>query len=227
MKRRQFLTGVGLGAARSPYPGAPIPANQPAPASTAPEKLIMLELEFEKIAALAPDLILCVMSGVTKGDYAKLSAIEPTVAQHKDYNDWAIPYRPHTEIIGAALGRPRAAAQLIAEMDDQFAQVRTDNPTLAGRKAFCAEKWGADFDVLGPSAPRTQFLTDIGMTLPESLTTLVGKDDNAPLSADKLNMLDDLDVILWTTDHTDVDKLMKDKLVAGLRTTREGRLCWP
>ncbi len=62
--------------------------------STTPTKLNMLELEFEKIAALEPDLILCVMSGVTKADYAKLSAIAPTVAQHKDYNDWTVPYRP-------------------------------------------------------------------------------------------------------------------------------------
>ncbi len=108
-------------------------------------------------------------------------------------------------------------------MDAQFAQVRTDHPVLAGRKAFCAEKWGADFAVIGPSAPRTQFLTDIGLTLPDPLTKLVGKDYNAPLSAEKLNLLDDLDVILWTTDHTDIDKLLEDKLVAGLRTTREGR----
>ena len=71
-----------------------------------PTELNMQEIEFEKLAALQPDLILAVMSGITKGDYGKLNAIAPTVAQHKDYGDWAVPYRPHTEIIGAALGRP-------------------------------------------------------------------------------------------------------------------------
>ena len=50
------------------------------------------------------DLILAVMSGVTKADYAKLSAIAPTVAQPVDYEDWAVPYPVHTELIGAALG---------------------------------------------------------------------------------------------------------------------------
>ena len=43
--------------------------------------LNMQEIEFEKLAAMQPDLILAVMSGITKGDYGKLSAIAPTIAQ--------------------------------------------------------------------------------------------------------------------------------------------------
>ena len=78
-----------------------------------PTLLNMQEIEFEKLAALQPDLILAVMSGITKGDYTKLSAIAPTVSQPKGYGDWAVPYRPHTEIIGAALGRPAEAAAMI------------------------------------------------------------------------------------------------------------------
>ena len=61
---------------------------------TTPPVLNMLEIEFEKVAALEPDLILAVMSGTTKGDYAKLSAMAPTVAQPADYEDWAVPLKP-------------------------------------------------------------------------------------------------------------------------------------
>ena len=190
---------------------------------TVPGKLNMLEPEFEKIAALQPDLILAVMSGLTKADYAKFSAIAPTVAQHREYGDWAIPYRPHTELIGAALGKPAEAAALVDDLDQRFAAVRAANPTLAGKTAACAELWGADFAVLGDSAPRTHFLTDIGMTLSPELTKLVGKEYNAPLGAEKLDLLDDLDVLVWTTEHTDTAKLIGHKLVAPMRTTREGR----
>ena len=49
--------------------------------------LNMQEIEFEKLAALQPDLILAVMSGITKGDYGELSAIALTIAQPKDYGD--------------------------------------------------------------------------------------------------------------------------------------------
>ena len=188
-----------------------------------PTELNMQEIEFEKLAALQPDLILAVMSGITKGDYGKLRAIAPTVAQPKDYGDWAVPYRPHTEIIGAALGRPTEAAALIDDLDRTFAKVRADHPILTGKRAACAELWGADFDVIGQTAPRTQFLTDIGLALSPALVELVGKEYNAPLSSEKLNLLDDLDVILWSTEHTAIDKLLNHKLVAPLRTTREQR----
>ena len=188
-----------------------------------PTELNMQEIEFEKLAALQPDLILAVMSGITKGDYGKLSAIAPTVAQPKDYGDWAVPYRPHTEIIGAALGHPAEAAAMIDDLDRTFAEVRADHPSFTGKRAACAELWGADFNVIGQAAPRTQFLTDIGLALSPALVELVGKEYNAPLSSEKLNLLDDLDVVLWTTEHTAVDKLLEHKLVAPLRTTLEQR----
>ena len=60
---------------------------------------------------------------------------------------------------------------------------------------------------------RVQFLTDIGMI----------KEYNAPLSPERLDLLDDLDVILWTTEHTGHTNLLDHKLVSALRTTREGR----
>ena len=81
----------------------------------------MQEIAFEKVAALAPDLILAVMSGVTKEDYAKLSQIAPTVAQPVDAEDWAVPYRRHTEHIGEALGKPDLARTLVDELDAAFA----------------------------------------------------------------------------------------------------------
>jgi len=191
--------------------------------TTRPPVLNMLEIPFEKVAALAPDLILAVLSGLTKQDYAKLSAIAPTVGQPVDYEDWAVPYRPHTELIGAALGRGAAAEKLVNDLDDAFAAVREQHPVLVGKRAVCAELCGKDFAVLGTSAPRTHFLTDIGMTLSKPLTDLAGKAYNSPLSAEKLDLLDELDVVVWTTDSTEVSGLLDHKLVRGLRTTREGR----
>jgi iron complex transport system substrate-binding protein len=150
--------------------------------TTASPVLDMQEIAFEKVAALAPDLILAVMSGVTKEDHAKLSKIAPTVAQPLDAEDWAVPYRPHTEHIGQALGLQDVARTLVDELDAAFAGARTANPQLAGRTAICAEVFGDQYAVLGASAPRTQFLTDIGMTPDGPLTTLAGQGYNAPLA---------------------------------------------
>ncbi len=188
-----------------------------------PPVLDMLEVPFEKVAALAPDLILSVMSGLTKADYAKLTAIAPTVAQPVDYEDWAVPCTPHTTLIGGALGQPAAAEQLLADLDAAFSAAQQQHPSLVGLSTICAELYGSDFDVLGPAAPRSQFLTDLGMVLSPSLTDLVGKGYNAPLSAEKLDLLDDLDVVVWTTDLADTPKLLGHTIVQTLRTTTEGR----
>lgn len=51
------------------------------------------DINFERIAALKPDLILGVYSGMTVRDYELLSQIAPTVAQTDRYIDTALPGR--------------------------------------------------------------------------------------------------------------------------------------
>jgi iron complex transport system substrate-binding protein len=191
--------------------------------ATTPPVLDMQEIAFEKVAALAPDLILAVMSGVTKEDYAKLSRIAPTVAQPVDAEDWAVPYRPHTEHVGQALGKPDVAATLVVELDTAFADARAKNPQLSGRTAICAEVFGGQYAVLGASAPRTQFLTGVGMTLDAALTKLAGHGYNAPLSPEKLDLLDSVDVVVWTTDVAEQARLLDDPLVKAMKSTQQGR----
>ena len=62
------------------------------------------ELNFEQIAALNPDLIVGVSSGMTEADYATLSAIAPTLAQPGEYIDYGMPWDVTTELIGKAVG---------------------------------------------------------------------------------------------------------------------------
>ena len=191
--------------------------------TTKPPVLDMLEIGFEKVAALGPDLILAVMSGVTKEDYAKLAKIAPTVAQPVGQEDWAVPYAPHTDLVGQALGQPEAAQRLVADLDTAFADVRTKNPVLTGKTAICAELFAGAFDVLGTSAPRTQFLSSIGMTVDPSLAGLAGKGYNATLSSEKVDLLDAVDVVVWTTDKGEEAKLLDHPLVKALKNTQEGR----
>jgi len=111
----------------------------------------------------------------------------------------------------------------VADLEAAFTETRKQNPILDGKHAACAELWGADFSILGASAPRTQFLIDLGMSMPDSLAKLVGKKYNAPLSSEKVDLIDELDVVIWTTEYTDTKALLENKLVRDLRTTKEGR----
>jgi ABC-type Fe3+-hydroxamate transport system substrate-binding protein len=57
-----------------------------------PEVLPSTELNFEQIAALRPDLIVGISSGMTETDYATLSDIAPTLAQPGDFIDYGTPW---------------------------------------------------------------------------------------------------------------------------------------
>ena len=112
---------------------------------------------------------------------------------------------------------------MVAELDAAFADARAKNPQLGGRTAICVEVFGGQYAVLGASAPRSQFLADVGMTLEPTLAALAGKGYNAPLSPEKLDLLDEVDVVVWTTDVDAEKKLLADPLVKVLRSTQEAR----
>lgn len=58
-----------------------------------PEILNMVfgELNYEKIAALRPDVIIGLYSGITEAEYSRLSQIAPTVVQTEEYVDFGVP----------------------------------------------------------------------------------------------------------------------------------------
>ena len=67
------------------------------------------EENFEQIAALEPDLIVGISSGMTAEQYEILSAIAPTVAQPGEYIDFGTPWDVSLEITGRAVGRSAEA----------------------------------------------------------------------------------------------------------------------
>jgi iron complex transport system substrate-binding protein len=66
-------------------------------------------LQFEKIAAQRPDLIVAVYSGLSRQDYEKLSAIAPTVAQPRGQIDWGASWQDELMMVGRAVGKPAEA----------------------------------------------------------------------------------------------------------------------
>ena len=88
----------------------------------------------EKIAALRPDLILALYSGLTKEQYDTLSKFAPVVAQPKEYSDYGIPWQRQTETIGKALGRPEEATKLVEGVEAKFAEAKMAQPGLRRRR---------------------------------------------------------------------------------------------
>ncbi|MEH1167781.1 iron-siderophore ABC transporter substrate-binding protein [Micromonospora sp. CPCC 205539] len=180
-------------------------------------------IQFEKVAALRPDLILGLYSGLTSETYATLAKIAPTVAQPKDTVDYGVSWQDLTRTVGTAVGRKAQADKVVADVEGKIAAVRTANPSFAGATGLMATTYEG-YWVYGPQDPRGRFLTDLGFTLPAGLAEVTGKEFGANLSRERTDMLD-TNVLIWLVEKYDADraKVQSDPLYTKLKVKSEGR----
>lgn len=179
--------------------------------------------QVEKIAALKPDLILALYSGLTKAQYDTLSKFAPVVAQPKEYNDYGIPWQRQTETIGTALGKPDEAKKLVEGIEAKFTAAKTANPAFAKATAVMATPYEGTF-VYGSQDARSRLLADLGLKLPADLDKVIGDQFGANISKERTDLLDQ-GVAVWIVPDTTaaVTKLHQDKLYADLKVVKEGR----
>jgi iron complex transport system substrate-binding protein len=153
--------------------------------------------QFEQIAALEPDLIIGLYTGMTEQEYDTLSQIAPTVAPSGDYPDYGMPWQESTRMVGQALGQPERAEEMIADVDDLFAQAAAEHPEFEGVEMVVAEIFepGSSF-ARSATDPRTVFMTSLGFELPNDIAELAGDKDGAPISDEQMNLLD-RDLLVW------------------------------
>ena len=180
------------------------------------------ELEFEKIAALRPDLILGVYSGISKQDYATLSKIAPTVAQSGDYIDFGMPWKEEAATIGEALGRERESTRAVRAVDERFAKARAAHPELDGRTFALAAASGGKAYVYGSQDLRARFFTSLGLKSPPAIEKLAGKSFYAPVGAEDLDLLDQDVLVIYGTPE-DVEAV---PTLSRLDVVREGRVVY-
>ncbi|MFK0157998.1 iron-siderophore ABC transporter substrate-binding protein [Streptomyces sp. NPDC090493] len=179
--------------------------------------------QVEKIAALRPDLILAVYSGLTKAQYESLSKFAPVVAQPKQYNDYGVPWQQQTEEIGQALGKADEAKTLVSGVEARFAAAKKANPEFTGATAVMATPYEGTF-VYGSEDPRSRLLSDLGFSLPKDLDKVIGDQFGANISKERFDLLDQ-DVDVWIVPDTTsaVTKLHSDKVYADLNVVKQGR----
>jgi|GEM_PF-148317 len=152
-------------------------------------------INFEKLAALKPDLILALYAGVTQEQYDLLTQIAPTVAQPGDYVDYGIPWQELTRTVGQAVGQAEEADRLVTEVEARFEQVRAEHPEFVGATSIVATPYEGIW-VYGGEDVRGRFLTALGFKLPEGLAEITGEEFGGNLSFERADLLD-VDVIIW------------------------------
>jgi iron complex transport system substrate-binding protein len=177
-------------------------------------------VDYEKIAALNPDLILALYSGLTQDQYDLLTEIAPTVAQPAEYVDYGIPWQELTRKVGLAVGKGAEADALVTDVEAEFEQVRADHPEFEGASAVVATPYEGVW-VYGPEDVRGRLLTAMGFTLPENLAEITGAEFGGNLSLERLDLLD-VDAIIWL-DATDDEGILGEALYSGLAVNTEAR----
>lgn len=190
-------------------------------AGAEPELVGETEVEFEKIAALRPDLILAVYSGITKGDFDKLGRIAPTVAQTAEHGDYGMPWEEQLELTGRALGRSDRAATMTKDLKAEVAAARE---TLGADGRSFAFGMGGEgpFYALASADLRTRFFTDLGFAVPAEIDRAAGRAFFTELSQERLTVLDQ-DVLVMFGDEA---ALKRKPTFASLRAVRENRVVY-
>ncbi|TJZ81737.1 iron-siderophore ABC transporter substrate-binding protein [Rhodococcus oryzae] len=182
------------------------------------------DFDIEAVAAAAPDLILAVNNAIDEDEYRKLSAIAPTVLHAPDQTDWMLPWQDVTTRIGAAVGRPQAAAEQITSVEDTFGAARAENPQFAGKSAILVRAMPDDtFRVYSPTSARGQMLTELGFTMPAQLRDRFGEALYTDVSAENLPLLE-ADLLVMDNYDASSERLQAMPTFTGLDVVRGGRM---
>jgi iron complex transport system substrate-binding protein len=215
------VTPVGTTEWFGGYPGSVWPWAQPLLGDTLPESVgDATAVDAERVAALDPDVILALYSGLTQEQYDQLSGIAPTVAQPAGYIDYGIPWQELTRSVGAIVGKAAEADTLVADVEARFEEVKAEHPEFVGASAVVATPYEGIF-VYGPEDVRGRLLTNLGFTLPEGLVEATGAAFGGNISEEAVDLLD-VDVIIWL-DATSVEGELGGPLYAGLDVHTQGR----
>jgi iron complex transport system substrate-binding protein len=183
-------------------------------------------LEFEKIAELAPDLIIGTNAGLTKADYDKLSQIAPTVAQSGDYSDYFEPWDVQALAIGTAMGKEAEITEIIDGIKSDFADVAAEHPEWEGVPIVFLQNAFYDGSAIAyQDGLSTEFLTDLGFVVPPQLDEYAEGGEQAYIPIENLDVLNNADVLLWATE-ADADRatLEEEALYRNLDAVKGGHL---
>lgn len=205
------------------YPSATWPWAQSKLGGAKPGVLSSGDLDIEKVASFAPDLIVGLDSGMTEKEFLLLSKIAPTLAQPAEYVDYGTPWQVKTKIFGKAIGESAKADELVNGIESRYADIRAKNPAFKGATAAVAFYYENMPGAYTSSDIRSRFLSNLGFVIPKAYDEL-GKDSfYVSFSAERLDLLD-VDVIVWVAStNEEIEAIKALPLRQKLKAAREGR----
>ena len=160
------------------------------------------EVPVEAIAALQPDLIIAVYSGISEDEYKVLSGIAPVVAYPAEA--WSASWQEVITITGTAMGKADEGVALVAELEQFIIDETAKYPQLADVNFAAISEYNGQIDVYADFDSRVKFLVDAGLV-------------SAPIVAE-LGQREGLNFSVFSLGYEVFDDLTADVLVAYFET---------
>lgn len=188
------------------------------------------ELDVEKIAELAPDVILAPWSGITPEQYKQLDQIAPTVAYPEQ--PWTIKWDEQITTIGKALGQEDESKKLVDDVKKQLDDAkREEYKDLTF--SFIYNSGPGTLGVFYPQEQRVAMVSALGLT-PDPVIEDLRKEYDAPgtdsaliglENADKLN---DSDLIFtFYSDEKNRKEIESQGVYANIPAIKAGAVVAP
>lgn len=185
-------------------------------------------IDYEKIAALKPDLIVGVDVPYLKQDYKKLSAIAPTVfAPFSATSTW----QDYPTATAGFVNKGTALAELKKQYTDELAEIKQDYAPQLSSLKWDIIQGGFDagnYWIYSTSSPVGDILTQLGAGF-ASATTAVKPGANDSVSYEQADLLQDADAIIYYTNNdgtpaNNIDKLFALQSYTALPAVKAGHV---
>ncbi|WP_062379810.1 ABC transporter substrate-binding protein [Demequina pelophila] len=156
----------------------------------------------EVIASFEPDLIVATYPNhtMTQEEFDLLSGIAPVVtrpatdADGNETAEWNVSLEDELMLLAQATGTTEKAEEVIAEIDALFAEVRDAHPEWEGLTSQVGGMYEGQAFVYAANDTRNQFLANVGL----DVASIDGTGEAwMQLSAEQLDILGDLDSVVW------------------------------
>ncbi|MDH6218451.1 iron complex transport system substrate-binding protein [Streptomyces pseudovenezuelae] len=186
-----------------------------------PEKIGTLEPEYEKIAALKPDLILDVKSSGDQTRYDTLSRIAPTIGVPKGGDQYKISWQQRTTMVAQALGLAAEGKKLISGTEAKSAAAAKAHPEFKDRTITVGSRTSSGWGAYVKGTARIDFVQALGFRNNPKVDAKAGSAFSVPVSEENLEMLD-ADLIVMAPIGVKAAKISSDPLYKSLPAVKAG-----
>jgi iron complex transport system substrate-binding protein len=185
-------------------------------------------IDFEAVSDTNPDVILAAYSGLTQEDYDTLSEIAPVVAYPE--GPWATSWRDVIELNSAGMGMAAEGEKLVADIEGEIDATVAEYPELAGKSTmFLTHVDPADLSEVSfytAHDTRSAFFEDLGLSTPSSVAKASAANDEfaGTVSAEQVDVFDDVDIIVTYGDDKLVSLLEGDPLLSQMPAVKNGAI---